>query len=333
MCRLPPRPTLRRLPAVLAVVLAAGPYCAATRQQPEFWGFTGPWDARSDASVRAHGARLDAVISGWIALDSLSGQPILPPPYPDTIRPTGGAPARMAIVTSWHGDRFHARSIRTLARDRAALDRAAGTLARVAEGAGYQGLVFDFETLERADLDGHIRVLRAFTDSARAHGVRTFAVALPATDTTNYPARRFLPVVDALVVMLYDQHWPGSQPGPISDPAWVRAALALRLAEVGPEPLVAALPLYGYRWATGRPGEPVSFAEAQTFAAGAGAPLRRDATSRTLRSVAPDGTETWVADAELLRALAADVRAAGVHRFALWRLGQEDPAIWSMLFE
>jgi spore germination protein YaaH len=333
MCRLPPRPTVCRLPALLAAVLAAGPYCAATRQQPEFWGFTGPWDARSAASVRDHGAQLDAVITGWIALDSVRGQPILPPPYADTIRPRDGAPARMAIVTSWHGDRFHAHSIRTLARDRAALGRAAGELARFAGRAGYDGLVFDFETLERADLDGHIRVLQAFTDSARRQGVRTFAVALPATDTVNYPARRFLPVADALVVMVYDQHWPGSEPGPISGPAWVRDALALRLAEVGPEPIVAALPLYGYRWPAGRPGEPVSFAEAQAHAAGAGAPLRRDPASRTLRSVAPDGAETWVADAELLRVLAADIRAAGVHRFAFWRLGQEDPAIWTTLFE
>jgi hypothetical protein len=55
--------------------------------------------------VRANAARLDVAVTGWIALDS-SAKPILPPLHPDTTRlPT--SVRRMAIVTSWHGDRSH----------------------------------------------------------------------------------------------------------------------------------------------------------------------------------------------------------------------------------
>lgn len=316
-------------PIVLA--LAGGALsCGAAPQRPEVWGFTGPWDPRSDSSVRAHGDRLHAVVSGWIALDSLTGQPILPPLFADSVRAAGGSPSRLALVTSWHGDRFHAASIRALGRDPRALGRAAGALARFAAANGYDGLVFDFETLERHDLEAQLRVLGAMGDSARARGLRVVAAAVPATDTAAYPAEPLLSVADLLVVMLYDQHWPGSQPGPISGPAWVRRSLALRLAEAGPERdrLIAGLPLYGYRWPPGGPGEPVSFEEAQSHALRAGAPLSRDPESGTLRSVGPDGAEIWVTDAELLRVLMHDVRSAGVHRFALWRLGQEDPAIW-----
>jgi hypothetical protein len=39
----------------------------------------------------------------------------------------------------------------------------------------------------------------------------------------------------------------------------------------------------------------------------------------------------WVTDATLIERLIRDARAAGVSRFALWRLGQEDPAIWRAL--
>ena len=60
----------------------------------------------------------------------------------------------------------------------------------------------------------------------------------------------------------------------------------------------------------------------------AGAPLTRDAASQTLRSRAANGDEIWVADATLLNALVSQSRALGVNRFAIWRLGQEDPAIW-----
>jgi len=36
-------------------------------------------------------------------------------------------------------------------------------------------------------------------------------------------------------------------------------------------------------------------------------------------------------DAVLLRALRDEVAALGVTRIALWRLGQEDPAVWPLV--
>lgn len=319
----------RRLSVLLCCVPLVAARCAPPNEPPVFWAFTGPWDPRSDSSVVAHGDQLQAVVSGWIALDSLSGQPILPPQFADTLRTRNGTVNRMALVTSWHGDRFHASSVRTLGADPAALGRAASALARFAGRAGYEGLVFDFETLERADRDAFLRVLRVMTDSARAHGVGTLTVAVPATDTAAYAAAPLLEIADALILMLYDQHWSGSEPGPISAPSWVREAVRLRLAEADADQLIAALPAYGYHWRPRLPTQPVSFHEAQAIASRSGQPLRRDPESMTLRSVAPDGEETWVTDAELLRVLVRDALEAGLNRFALWRLGQEDPAVWT----
>lgn len=297
-------------------------------QRAEFWGFTGPWDAASDRSVRDHGGKLSAVINGWITIDSATAQPVIPSPYQDTIHPRSGTPDRMAIVTSWHGEHFHAEPIRRLGRDPQRLATAAGAIARYAQAMRYSGLVLDFETLESADLPALLRVSRAIADSARAHRVRTIAMAIPATDTAAYPARALLGAVDAVVVMLYDQHWDESEPGPIADPAWVRSSLALRVAEAGPANVVAALPTYGYRWRKGKPTESVSFEEATRMASAARAPLQRDRSSRFLRSRGGKNSEIWVSDAYLLGTLVRESQALGVNRFAIWRLGQEDPAIW-----
>lgn len=312
----------------LAACFRAGAQGQSASQRPMFWGFTGPWDAASDRSVRTYGGKLGAVINGWITIDSATAQPVIPSPYPDTLRPRNGTPDRMAIVTSWHGERFHADPIRRLGRDPQLLGRTAGAIARYAQAMRYSGLVLDFETLERADLPALLRVSRAIADSARAHRVRTIAIAIPATDTAAYPARPLLGAVDALVVMLYDQHWAGSEPGPIADPAWVRSSLALRVAEAGPGRIVAALPAYGYRWRKGLPTQSVSFEEATRMARADRAPLQRDRSSRFLRSRGAKNSEIWVSDANLLRALVRESQALGVNRFAIWRLGQEDPAIW-----
>ena len=310
--------------------LCAAPGCAQTRSSPEFWAFTGPWDRESDASVRANAHHLRAVVTGWITLDSASARPILPSDYPDTIRLMGRAPQRMAIVTSWHKDRFHPNTIRTLARDPKRLAAASHAVAREARRAKYSGLVLDFEALEPSDITALRTVVRAFTDSAHANGVRTVSLAIPALDTVAYPTRPLLAIVDYIIPMLYDQHWSTSEPGPISSPDWVKQALAVRLRGVDPSRVVAGLPVYGYRWIRGKSAaEDISFADAQRLTHESGVTLSRDGDSRTMRAVKPNAWELWVTDAELLRQLVRDVESLGVRRIAFWRLGQEDSTMWS----
>lgn len=320
---------------VLSVLLIAfvpascsAPLRAQSRR--EFWAFTGPWDAASNISLRNFGGRLDAVVTGWIPLDSVTAKPILPGLFPDTIRPRNSTTKRLALVTSWHGAGFHPRTIRTLAADPALLARTAASIATQAAASGYRGLVLDFEAMDRTDVNALVRVVGAIADSARRRALSPIVLAIPATDTAAYPARRLLTVADLLLVMLYDQHWSGSEPGPISDPMWVRNSLSLRIAEAGPTKLIAGLPTYGYRWKRGTPGEAVTYPAAERFALDARSKLQRDQVSQTLRATTAQW-DMWVTDAELLRTLVAQIEPTGVRRFALWRLGQEDPALWSTL--
>ncbi|HEX2692591.1 MAG TPA: hypothetical protein VHL12_00950, partial [Gemmatimonadaceae bacterium] len=77
----------------------------------DYWGFTGPWDRRSDESVARHGVALSRIISGWITLDTTSFLPVQL--YPDTIRDDPLVQGRaMALITSYNGSRFHPEIIR-----------------------------------------------------------------------------------------------------------------------------------------------------------------------------------------------------------------------------
>jgi peptidoglycan-N-acetylglucosamine deacetylase len=323
--------------SVMFITLAAstslllGSVRASEKPPLELWGFTGPWDPRSAQSVRSFGAHLDVLVTGWIALDSATTRPISPALYPDTVHAPRRNVSRFAMVTSWHGQRFHPATIRRLAGDRRLLAEATSSVAREARARGYSGLVLDFEGLDRGDVESLVTVVREMSGAAKRAGVRRVAVAVPAIDTAAYPARRLLEAADLVLVMLYDQHWSTSAPGAISDPAWVRQALALRVAEAGAERLVAGYPTYGYRWVAGQPTELLSFADAQRITLGAGTPLRRDPATKTLTASKPGSWELWVTDAALLRGLLSDAAAAGVRRAALWRLGQEDPGLWQVL--
>ncbi len=320
-----------RLAAAVSVVCGMAA-CASARGRPpatgaEFWGFVAPWDPRSEASTVTHDAQLDVVISGFIVLDSATFRPTAL--YADSsVRNNPGNRRRMALVTSYHGTRFHPETIRALGSDSTVLGQAAGRTAALLGSAGYRGMILDFEGLTPDDLDVLIRVSNAFADSARAHGVSPTGMAIPATDTAAYPGRPLLSAVDFLVVMLYDQHWLTSPPGPIASPDWAMRALGMRASDVGSSRVVAAFPIYGYQWRSDSATAVVSFADAEALARGAHVPLQRDPASNTLHAQS-DGWSVWVSDAKLLDSLVRGARRTGITKFALWRLGLEDPKIWT----
>jgi peptidoglycan-N-acetylglucosamine deacetylase len=316
--------------AVLVAACASIP--SARRNAVALWGFTAPWDGRSAASLEAHGAQLDVAVTGWVGFDTVTSQPV--ELYADTTRiPASAATRRMALVTSYLGDRFHPELVRRLAADPPLLATTAAQLAALASAKRYAGLVLDFEELHPDDLPALLRVAGAIADSARQHQVSAITLAVPAGDTAAYPAAPLLQVADLLLVMLYDQHWSGSPAGPIAEPTWVRRMLGLRVAEVGASRLVAALPLYGYQWRRRGATLAIGYEDAHRLAASAGILLHREPQSLTLRAARPGEWELWVSDAELLRVLMREGSEAGVRRFALWRLGLEDPAVWRVVRE
>ncbi len=317
-------------PAML--VLAAA--CAHLPSEPtgpvDYWGFTGPWDKRSDVSVQRHGAALALIITGWIALDTTSFLPAQV--YPDTFRTDlRVAPRTMALITSYNGSRFHPEIIRGLGGSPQAAGITAGAIAALIDSTAYRGVVIDFEGMTPRDLDPLLAVTRAVADSVRAHGVHTVVIAVPAGDTAAYPAALLLQSADLIMAMLYDQHWSGSPPGPIASPDWVTRNLGTRVAEVGAAKIVAAFPLYGYRWRKAAETEVISFDDARRLTTMTNTPLIRDPASETLHATSPEGWELWVSDRVLLETLIRDARQLGVRTFALWRLGLEDQAVWDLI--
>jgi spore germination protein YaaH len=293
----------------------------------DYWGFTGPWDRRSDQSVEQHAASLSRVITGWITFDTTTFLPVQV--YPDTLHTNPSQ--RMALITSYSGSRFHPEVIRGLGGSPQAAGVTAAALASLIDSAGYRGVILDFEGMTPRDLNALLAVSRAVADSVRSHGVQTVVIAVPAGDTAAYPAPLLLQSADLIMAMLYDQHWSASPPGAIASPEWVARNLGVRVAEVGAARIVAAFPLYGYRWRKAAETEVIGFDDARRLATMTNTPLIRDHSSATLHASSPEGWEIWVSDHVLLETLVREARELGVRSFALWRLGLEDSAIWESI--
>ncbi len=312
---------------LLALCLLGLMGCAS---RTSLWVFTAPWDVRSDSALAAGVAPRAAIVSGWIALDSAGGAPSAL--FADSLAesPARHGP-RFALVTSYLGDRFHPNAIRLLAADPARRARVADQVESLIRAGTYDGVVLDFESLETRDTLDVALVAGALASSARRGGAREVALAVPALDTLTFAPRHLLPRVDRLLVMLYDQHWVGSQPGPVAARDWARAALTQWVALAGADRVVAALPLYGYHWRADAPTDIVGWQDLQRLARESGAAIGRDAASGSLRLQMGALGEAWLNDGPVLAQMAADARSLGVRTIALWRLGLEDPAVWTAL--
>ena len=141
---------------------------------------------------------------------------------------------------------------------------------------------------------------------------------------------------DYTMLMAYDQHWAGSDPGSVAAQDWYERNLVSRMHDLQPAKTIIALGNYGYDWTEGKKeAQEVTFQEAVISARDSEAKIVFDSTSHTPNFEYDDEDEShhsvWFLDAvtayNQMRA-ASGFKPAG---FAIWRLGSEDPSVWSLL--
>jgi spore germination protein YaaH len=136
---------------------------------------------------------------------------------------------------------------------------------------------------------------------------------------------------DRVRVMAYDQHAPGTLPGPIAGAPWVERVARFAAREIDLSKLELGIPLYGRDWVRGS-----GSAESLTWRQARG--LRRSAGARyrwSRRQLAPwfryDGHVVWYSDRRSSLARARIARELGLAGAAFWAPGAEDPGTWRLV--
>ncbi len=140
-------------------------------------------------------------------------------------------------------------------------------------------------------------------------------------------------VADGVQIMAYDEHAPGTSPGPVSPLQWVRRIVAFARATMPAGKVVLALPGYGYDW-TGLDTPSITAREAPQLAAEHRVRPSWDAdqaeeTFRYMQSGRPQ--VVWYESARAGYDRATLAAAAGFAGIAIWAAGDEDPRLWPML--
>jgi len=297
-------------------------------------GFYMPWDEAGRRSLMSNGASLDWVAAG---LARVHGSPHRWTHEPDPLlrrlldRPD--APRLMLMVQNIDDEgRWDGRGTAGLLENPAARHRFLGQLRAAARAEKAGGIMLDLEDLPADAHDDYRRFLAEAGPLLARDGVR-LDIAVPADDSA-WNLAAYAPLVDHLVLMAYDQHWPGGKAGAIAAQPWFARVVREAMAAAGPTKLIIGLGNYAYDWAEQGDAVPLTVNAAWAKASEARAVPGFDRETGNSRfAYVANGVkhQVWMLDAIASWNQLQVARRSGAAGIALWRLGSEDPGFWTAL--
>ena len=225
----------------------------------------------------------------------------------------------------------------------AARERFVTTLLSYAALYGFDGINLDFENVYLADGPDLTQLVRELVPLAHE---RRLTVSVDVTVKSSseqwslfYDRAALAQTADFVVLMAYDQHYAGGEPGPVAALDWVGRSLDAVLQEVPPRRLLLGVPFYTRLWRVHRAADGSESVTSQAI------PMQRAADLAALHGVAPvwlpdmkqyfvqyqedgDRVQIWYDGAESVQARVDLAREKGLAGLAAWRRGLESEEVW-----
>jgi len=205
-----------------------------------------------------------------------------------------------------------------------------------------QGVNVDFENIDASDSANLTLFMSQLAAAFHSNGL-IVTQDLPANDD-NFDFARLGQINDFVIPMLYDEHSEGSSPGPIASQSWFEQELSNFLSQVPASKIVVGLSNGAYDWSA-KGGD----TQAYTFGAAARtAQESKDGDDGVIRidpvslnpyftyydDTAGEGDKevahiVWLEDATTAYNQALYAQQYKPLGMAIWKLGSEDPSLWS----
>jgi cellulose synthase/poly-beta-1,6-N-acetylglucosamine synthase-like glycosyltransferase/spore germination protein YaaH len=293
-------------------------------------GFYVNWDAASYSSLQQNIDKLNLVLPEWIfvpdsgckaainvdekALHLLHEKkiPIIP------------------MISNFFNDKWNGKNVERIIKSPHNRKEFIQSIIEITAHYGFAGVNIDFEELNLPTDEILIQFQKELYQALHEKGLIVTQDISPGN--LDYNASELSKWNDFLFLMAYDQHYPSSTPGPISDIHWIEQALATTLQHIPPQKVVLCMAAYGYDWAEKSEGQDITWQEAILYAREFKGIIDFNNDNYNCSFQYTDDEDishkVWFTDAatcyNVLRT-SEDFALAGT---ALWRLGSEDPRIW-----
>ncbi|AIE85881.1 glycosyl hydrolase family 18 protein [Fimbriimonas ginsengisoli] len=295
-------------------------------------------NGESLATFEKHADQLDTVGVEWTGCDP-AGHSIR------RDRPTAAEKKKVLRIARKHGVKvlgiaanaangdFTPAGVEKALASEKAMRRHASELTKIAIEDGLDGIDLDYESLRAVDRAPFTRFVAILSKSLHARKL-TLAIALhpKMSEPGNWDgsqAQDFAALgrlCDIVRVMTYDEHWLTSDAGPVASPAWVEQVMRFASSVIPASKLDMGIPAYGYDW-VGKQATSFTWADLGRLSLAHGRPTRDPASQElTLRY---DNHTAFFADGPAQRSKLQLAKKLRLHGVAMWRLGSEDPSVWT----
>jgi len=313
------------------------PEVGGARRPSQVWGYIPNFDTvEAWTSAEARSAALSGVSLFQYHLDS-DGDLVAYPGMVERAAPRLPGLVVVPVIANSVVGGWNRELVAQALRDPAGRQHHVQEIVTLVVDEGYPAVEIDYENLSAAEREPYAAFVEELATALHERN-KELAVAVHAKlvepgewgGPQAQDWARIGAAADRVIIMTYD--YDPVRPSPIAPLDWTRNVLRLAVSLIPPAKVIQGIPLYGYDWAGTAPGAGRTYRELIAIARAHNAELRRDARDKHL--VFDYTTETVkhqasLVDAEAVGALAAIGREVGVAGYALWRLGGEDPAIWS----
>ena len=200
----------------------------------------------------------------------------------------------------------------------------------------YGGVMVDFESFPASAQANFNTLLAEMNDDLHARGMKLY-VAVP-VHNDDFDFKLIASHVDGVVLMNYDEHFPGDKAGPIASQDWFTGNLSEAVKEIPKDKIICAIANYGYDWAenvksaAGSVEANRSVQEAWLGASDSEEDIEFDSDALnphySYRDDKNHRHDVWFLDAATALNQMRAAQAVGINTFALWRLGSEDHSLW-----
>ncbi|MFZ0519673.1 MAG: glycosyltransferase [Candidatus Acidiferrales bacterium] len=297
-------------------------------------------DPTSFASLKLHYRDIDVLIPEALHASSPDGRLDIDqdPKLVSWMQTNGIELPIMSMVNNYDGKEWVTTQMAEMLASSVARERLSKSLADFATSQHQSGVVVDFELMPQTSQPNFSRFIHDLA-IAMHHANLKLMVAVPAADW-SYDYKYLAEQADALILMNYDLHYPTSAPGPIAPQDWFERDIQNIVKIVPPGKIVMGIANYGYDWPAKTKTNPHPVAQALTFQQG----IITAVESESDVTFDPDTLnphysyedehnqvhQVWMLDSVTAYNQLRAAERAGVRGTALWRLGMEDPSIWSI---
>jgi cellulose synthase/poly-beta-1,6-N-acetylglucosamine synthase-like glycosyltransferase/spore germination protein YaaH/peptidoglycan/xylan/chitin deacetylase (PgdA/CDA1 family) len=305
---------------------------ATAMSKPLYVGFYAPWDESSTFSLQRHIGDLDWLAPVWVTVTGPGHQFTVLPDRDGraVINSAAHRPLILPVVQNFSNGQVDPAGIEALLSNAQLRRRFLDQLEAFLVANRSSGAVFDFEQLDRAGQQNYLLLLREARQRFSRHGWLV-TVAVPVDEP--WDLRRFAAVADKLFVMAYDEHSNDGPAGPIASQQWWASSVAAAVRQIPRDKVIVTIGNYAYDWHDGT-GDPENVEEAWVDAGDSDAPPSFDRLAGNSTFAYDDENghahTVWLLDAASAFNELNILDRAGIREISLWRLGAEDPALWSI---